>query len=119
MRSLLLLALSSSLHILSVSPLIVQHPRDTPEQRQQYTWPDPQYDELEGLLYDGTRATFSRVVTGCSFVGDRNFNAEWVRFVYHDMATHNSILGTGGVDGSIVFELDRPEVRPYHLLTFT
>jgi hypothetical protein len=29
---------------------------------------------------------------------------------YHDMATHDATTGTGGLDGSIVFELDRPEV---------
>ena len=30
---------------------------------------------------------------------------------YHDMATHNVEDGTGGLDASIQFEQDRPEVR--------
>lgn len=29
------------------------------------------------------------------------------------MATHNKYLGTGGLDASIRFELDRPEVRAF------
>jgi len=29
---------------------------------------------------------------------------------FHDMATHNVDDGTGGLDGSIVYELGRPEV---------
>lgn len=29
---------------------------------------------------------------------------------FHDMATHNADNGTGGLDGSLVYELDRPEV---------
>ncbi len=28
----------------------------------------------------------------------------WLRVAYHDMATHNVTDGTGGIDGSIVFE---------------
>ena len=30
---------------------------------------------------------------------------------YHDMATHDVEDGTGGLDASIQFEQDRPEVR--------
>jgi hypothetical protein len=29
---------------------------------------------------------------------------------YHDMATHDIESGTGGLDASIAFELDRPQV---------
>jgi len=29
------------------------------------------------------------------------------------MATHNADDGTGGLDGSIVYELGRPEVSPF------
>ncbi|KAG6860595.1 hypothetical protein C0995_009485 [Termitomyces sp. Mi166 len=35
--------------------------------------------------------------------------AEWLRFAFHDMATHDASNGSGGLDGSIVYELDRPE----------
>ncbi|KAF8891279.1 heme peroxidase [Infundibulicybe gibba] len=36
--------------------------------------------------------------------------AEWLRFAFHDMSTHNVNDGTGGLDSSIAYELGRPEV---------
>lgn len=36
--------------------------------------------------------------------------AEWLRLVYHDVATHDAVAGTGGLDASIAFEIDREEV---------
>ena len=33
---------------------------------------------------------------------------------FHDMATFNAEAGTGGMDGSLVYELDRAEVRSAH-----
>ncbi|UKZ50471.1 hypothetical protein TrVGV298_004734 [Trichoderma virens] len=39
----------------------------------------------------------------------RSFGAEWIRNAYHDMATADVFSGTGGLDASIVFEMDRPE----------
>ena len=35
--------------------------------------------------------------------------AGWVRTMWHDFATYNQNDGSGGVDGSIIFELDRLE----------
>ena len=35
---------------------------------------------------------------------------------FHDMATHNADDGTGGLDGSIVYELGRPEVSRFVFL---
>ncbi|KAF8189461.1 heme peroxidase [Mycena galopus ATCC 62051] len=42
----------------------------------------------------------------------RSDAADWIRAAYHDMATHNSTDGTGGLDASIRFaeEQARPEV---------
>lgn len=51
-------------------------------------------------------------VNPCSFgtnVAGRQNAAEWVRTGYHDMATHDAAAGTGGLDASILFELDRDE----------
>lgn len=45
---------------------------------------------------------------GNNFEGRVNA-AEWVRTAYHDMATHDAAAGTGGLDASIMFELDRAE----------
>lgn len=51
-------------------------------------------------------------MTPCSFGGniaDRQFAAEWIRTAFHDVATADVAAGTGGLDGSIWFELDRAE----------
>lgn len=51
-------------------------------------------------------------VTPCSFGGNiagRQFAAEWIRTAFHDVATADAAAGTGGLDGSIWFELDRAE----------
>lgn len=49
-------------------------------------------------------------VTPCSFGGNiqgRQDAPEWIRTAFHDMITHDAEDGTGGLDGSIWFELDR------------
>lgn len=79
-----------------------------------YTWPSPQYDALEGLLYEGRKSdgsSLSSIVHPCrKRTGTlASIAAEWLRFAFHDMATHNVNNGTGGLDGSLVYELDRPE----------
>lgn len=51
-------------------------------------------------------------MTPCSFGGNiagRQFAAEWIRTAFHDVATADVAAGTGGLDGSIWFELDRAE----------
>lgn len=58
------------------------------------------------------RKGFSDAVSPCSFgtnVEGRQNAAEWIRTAYHDMATHDAAAGTGGLDASIMFELDRDE----------
>ncbi|KAM5540907.1 hypothetical protein V8D89_005551 [Ganoderma adspersum] len=71
-----------------------------------YTWPNPQLDELESLLYDqhgfNERGILAGALTPCNAFG---FGST----AYHDMATHNVEDGTGGLDASIQFEQDRPE----------
>ncbi|KAF8163594.1 L-ascorbate oxidase [Crassisporium funariophilum] len=79
-----------------------------------YKWPSPQYDALEGLLYEGRRGDGSSLASLVHPCRKRSGTlasvaAEWLRFAFHDMATHNSDDGTGGLDGSIVYELNRPE----------
>ncbi|KAH8884049.1 heme peroxidase [Thozetella sp. PMI_491] len=58
------------------------------------------------------RFGFSDLVLPCGFgsnrVGIQN-SAEWVRTAFHDAITHNASAGTGGLDASILFEMDRPE----------
>ncbi|KAH8823960.1 heme peroxidase [Flagelloscypha sp. PMI_526] len=45
----------------------------------------------------------------CDLRDSTTVAAQWVRLAYHDMSTHNVADGTGGLDGSIRFETDRPE----------
>ncbi|KAF8969621.1 L-ascorbate oxidase [Flammula alnicola] len=79
-----------------------------------YTWPSPQYDTLEGLLYEGRRSDGSSLASLVHPCRKRtgtlaSVAAEWLRFSFHDMATHNVDNGSGGMDGSLVYELDRAE----------
>ncbi|TFK42304.1 L-ascorbate oxidase [Crucibulum laeve] len=79
-----------------------------------YRWPSPQYDALEGYLYEGRRAdgtSLAALVHPCrKRTGTlASIPAEWLRIAFHDMATHNVDDGTGGLDGSIAYELDRGE----------
>ncbi|KAI1879363.1 hypothetical protein JX265_002317 [Neoarthrinium moseri] len=79
-----------------------------------YVWPS-KYDHLEDLLamHSGyLRFGFSDLVVPCGFgsglPGVQNA-AEWVRSVFHDIATFDASTGVGGLDASLQFELDRPE----------
>ncbi|KAL0563179.1 hypothetical protein V5O48_018897 [Marasmius crinis-equi] len=46
----------------------------------------------------------------CKLRDSSTVAAQWIRAAYHDMSTHNVEDGTGGLDGSIRFELtDRPQ----------
>lgn len=77
------------------------------------TWP-ASTDELEDLLYinTGYRARgFASPVIPCSKgdAADRNSAAEWIRTAFHDMASANAFQGTGGIDGSLLYELDNSE----------
>ncbi|KAF8171262.1 heme peroxidase [Pholiota molesta] len=80
-----------------------------------YQWPSPQYEALESFLWEGGDSRvgneISILVADCRTRGDplSSVGAQWLRFAYHDMATHNITDGTGGLDASIFYELDRPE----------
>ncbi|KAL0071302.1 hypothetical protein AAF712_001868 [Marasmius tenuissimus] len=83
-----------------------------------YTWPG-QWDELEDIMYlqaGYQRRGFHDGVTPCSAFPQggpgphaRHAAAEWVRTAFHDAITHNKEAGTGGLDGSLLYETDRPE----------
>lgn len=77
------------------------------------TWP-ASTDELEDLLFvnSGYRARgFASPVIPCTNGDgvDRNSAAEWIRTAFHDMASANADRGTGGVDGSLLYELNSAE----------
>ncbi|PAV17307.1 heme peroxidase [Pyrrhoderma noxium] len=75
-------------------------------------------DELEHLLVDTggyNNGGFKAGVTPCSLYnqGSQNLGrqsaAQWIRVAFHDFATANVALGTGGLDASIGFETNRDE----------
>ncbi|KAJ7658392.1 heme peroxidase [Mycena polygramma] len=89
-----------------------------------YVWPSPQLDALESVRWDqaGTNSHgIAGFITPCdSFISGTSSNhtgrsnvPDWIRTVYHDMATHNIADGTGGLDASIRFDEEqaRAEVR--------
>ncbi|KAJ3550967.1 hypothetical protein NMY22_g97 [Coprinellus aureogranulatus] len=81
---------------------------------QAYQWPDPRYEALEMLLYEGRRSDNSNLASTqhpCKNRGSTkaSVGAEWLRLAYHDVATHDAEKGTGGLDASVAFELDREE----------
>lgn len=102
-----------------------------------YVWPSPKLDALEAMRWDQDTTGFAAFFQPCN---EFNFGTstgrangpDWIRTVslfqirhreliwyggqaYHNMATHNTDDGTGGLDASIRFseELSRPEVAPF------
>ncbi|KAM0261527.1 hypothetical protein ACHAQJ_002210 [Trichoderma viride] len=87
----------------------------------EYIWPNEEIDEIEKLLFEQENpfdgpGSLASLVSGCTGFGagpggstGRSFGAEWLRNAYHDMSTADVHAGTGGLDASIVFEMDRPE----------
>lgn len=100
-----------------------------------YVWPS-QYDDIDDLLYlqsgynrhgslsDRTFLHFLASVRvrladhnmveilSCAFGAGQpgiQKTAEWVRTAFHDAVTHDAAVGTGGLDASIQYELDRAE----------
>lgn len=87
------------------------------------TWPSS-IDELEEIMFqvNSFRARkFADTVNPCtneaSGPGRRNA-AEWLRVAFHDMSTANTFFKTGGLDGSLQYELDNGEnTGPGHRTT--
>lgn len=87
------------------------------------TWPSS-VDELEEIMFQlqSFRARkFADTVSPCdneaSGPGRQNA-AEWLRVGFHDMSTANTFFGTGGLDGSLQYELDNGEnTGPGHKTT--
>ncbi|KAK2590972.1 hypothetical protein QQS21_011331 [Conoideocrella luteorostrata] len=87
------------------------------------TWPSS-IDELEEIMYqiNSFRSRkFADTVNPCtneaSGPGRRNA-AEWLRSAFHDMSTANTFFKTGGLDGSLQYELDNGEnTGPGHRTT--
>ncbi|KAJ7100407.1 heme peroxidase [Mycena epipterygia] len=74
-----------------------------------FNWLDPLLDTLDDQLYRPGFNPASTFALNCGPHDNSTIAAQWLRLAYHDMATHNSTTGTGGMDASIVFEFDRPQ----------
>ncbi|KAF2224424.1 heme peroxidase [Elsinoe ampelina] len=81
----------------------------------EYVWPS-WTDSMEDLLYLQSgyirNGALSDQVVTCAFGGNQpgiQKSAEWLRTAFHDAATHDASTKTGGLDGSIQYELDRSE----------
>ncbi|KAL0564056.1 hypothetical protein V5O48_017998 [Marasmius crinis-equi] len=80
-----------------------------------YTWPS-WTDELEDIMYLQSgflRRGFHDGISPCTFSTSfspfRHGAAEWIRTAFHDAITHEKRTGQGGLDASLMYELDRPE----------
>ncbi|KAF7363227.1 Peroxidase [Mycena venus] len=74
-----------------------------------FNWPDPLLDNIDDQLYVDRFSPISFATLECAGRDLTTVAAQWMRLAFHDFATHDSEAGTGGLDASIVFELDRPQ----------
>ncbi|KAF5393655.1 hypothetical protein D9757_000440 [Collybiopsis confluens] len=72
-----------------------------------FHWPNTLLSYADFQLYEAAR--FSSITEQCSPRQSTTVAAQWLRIAYHDMATHNKNDGTGGLDASIQFELERSQ----------
>ncbi|KAG6843285.1 hypothetical protein H0H93_001540, partial [Arthromyces matolae] len=70
-------------------------------------WPNIQFSSIDTLLYGSSALPL--ITLNCAARDNTTVGAEWLRIAYHDMSTHDVNDGSGGLDGSIVYELDRPQ----------
>ncbi|KAJ7924129.1 heme peroxidase [Mycena leptocephala] len=80
-----------------------------------FHWPDPAMDNIDDQLYIPFFSPVSTFALNCGQRDDTSLAAQWLRIAYHDMATHDIQSGTGGLDASIAFELDRPQYPAFYL----
>ncbi|KAH7397133.1 heme peroxidase [Pyrenochaeta sp. MPI-SDFR-AT-0127] len=80
-----------------------------------YVWPGP-HDHIEDLLFLQSGylrfGSLADQIQTCAFGANQpgiQKTAEWVRTTFHDAVTHDAVAKTGGLDASIMFELDRAE----------
>ncbi|KAJ3794689.1 heme peroxidase [Lentinula aff. detonsa] len=71
-----------------------------------FQWPNPQLAYADKQLYEGSLGILAQ---NCAPRENTTIPAQWLRIAYHDMSTHNVDDGTGGLDASIQYELDRPQ----------
>ncbi|KAJ3794688.1 heme peroxidase [Lentinula aff. detonsa] len=95
-----------SLGLLRISVAIALILADYARSTSTFQWPNPQLAYADKQLY---ASTLSILAQNCPPRDSTTIPAQWLRIAYHDMSTHNVDDGTGGLDASIQYELDRPQ----------
>ncbi|KAK7043046.1 hypothetical protein VNI00_008784 [Paramarasmius palmivorus] len=72
-----------------------------------YTYPNPTYEFSDKVLYHDS--FLPDIVKSCAQRDHTTVSAQWIRLAYHDMATYDADKKEGGLDASIVYELDREQ----------
>ncbi|KAF8140833.1 heme peroxidase [Mycena galopus ATCC 62051] len=72
-------------------------------------WPDPLLDTIDDQLHVDRFTTLNDLSRDCATRDGTTVGAQWLRIAFHDFATHVIKTGKGGLDASIIFELDRPQ----------
>ncbi|KAL0063921.1 hypothetical protein AAF712_009111 [Marasmius tenuissimus] len=71
--------------------------------------PQEGMNRLDEIMFDNSYLAVRGRDYPCSTSDNSTTAAQWLRLAYHDMSTHNVDDGSGGLDGSIIYELDRPQ----------
>ncbi|KAF8180920.1 heme peroxidase, partial [Mycena galopus ATCC 62051] len=74
-----------------------------------FNWPDPLLDNIDDQLHVDRFTTLNSLPLHCATRDGTTVAAQWLRIAFHDFATHDIKTGKGGLDASIIFELDRPQ----------
>ncbi|KAK7021213.1 peroxidase [Favolaschia claudopus] len=74
-----------------------------------YHWPDPLLDNIDDQLFVDRFTTMNLLANDCGYRDGTSVAGQWLRMAFHDFATYDKETGKGGLDASIIFELDRPQ----------
>ncbi|KAJ6451735.1 heme peroxidase [Mycena sanguinolenta] len=74
-----------------------------------FNWPDPLLDNIDDQLHVDRFTTLNALSRDCATRDGTTIAAQWLRIAFHDFATYDINTGKGGLDASIIFELDRPQ----------
>ncbi|KAJ7631306.1 heme peroxidase [Mycena polygramma] len=74
-----------------------------------FNWPDPLLDAIDNHLYVDHYSIISVATLNCATRDLTTVGAQWLRIAFHDFGSYNGTEGTGGLNASIIYELDRPQ----------
>ncbi|KAJ7876179.1 heme peroxidase [Mycena olivaceomarginata] len=74
-----------------------------------FHWPDPLLDNVDDQLHVDRFTPINSLPLNCATRDLTTVAAQWLRIAFHDFATYDMETKNGGLDASIIFELDRPQ----------